>query len=64
MWQGRDFPLESSWNNLVGKKGKMRERKEEKEEERRSEKLHLLPKIQGDPTVGFRRSKRQSPSMR
>ena len=30
MWQGGDFPLESSWVNSVGEKGKMRERKRKK----------------------------------
>ena len=32
MWQGGDFPLDSSWNNSVG------ERKEEKEKERKEKK--------------------------
>ena len=62
-----NFPLEPSWNNSVGEKGKTRERKrkkrkEKKEEENRSEKLHLLSRIYGDRTVGFSRSKRQSSS--
>ena len=64
MWQGkvgRNFPLESSWDNLVGEKGKMRERKrkrrkEKKEEEKMSEKLHPLSRIY----VDFRWSKRKS----
>ena len=70
MWQGKvgeNFPLESSWKNSVGEKGKMRERKEKKEkkeEEKRSEKLHLLFRIYGYRAVGFRRSKRQCSSMR
>ena len=40
MWQrkvGEDFPLESSWNNSVGEKGKMREIKIKKRKERRRE---------------------------
>ena len=42
---------------------KEKERKEKREEEKRSEKLHLLSRFYGDWTVGFRWSKRQSPSM-
>ena len=64
MWQGKvgeNFPLESSWDNLVGENGKMRERKK-KEEEKMSEKLHLLSKIYGDRAVDFHQSKRQSSS--
>ena len=68
---GRNFPLESSWNNSVGEKGKRRERKrkekerkEKEEEEKRSEKLHLISKIYRDQAIGFRRSKRQSSSTR
>ena len=43
---------------------KERERKENKEEEKMSEKLHLLSRIHGDLTVGFRRRKRQNSSTR
>ena len=60
MWQGKvrgNFPLESSWDNSVGEKGKRRERKKKekkKEEEKRSEKLHLFFRIYGDWAIGFR----------
>ena len=59
MWQGGNFPLESSGSNLVGEKkkgGKEKERKKGK----LSEKLYLLSKIYGDRAVGFRRNKKQS----
>ena len=62
---GGNFPLESSWIDLVGekeKKGKEKERKEKKEEGKWSEKLYLLSKIYGDRAVGFRQSKMQSSS--
>ena len=62
---GGNFPLESSWIDLVGEKEKKRkekERKEKKEEGKWSEKLYLLSKIYGDRAVGFRQSKRQSSS--
>ena len=75
MWHGKvggTFPLDSSWNNLVKRRqkgGKEKERKKEKrkekkEEEKISEKLHLFSRIHKDQAVGFRRSKRQSSSMR
>ena len=70
MWQGkvgRNFPLESSWNNSVERRekgGKEKERKEKEEKEKRSEKIHLLSRIYEDRTVGFRRKKRQSSSTR
>ena len=62
-----NVPLEPSWNNSVGEKGKTRKRKRKKrklkkEKEKRSEKLHLLSRIYGDRTIGFSRSKRQSSS--
>ena len=63
MWQGGNFPLESSESNLVGEKekgGKEKERKKGKW----SEKFYLLSKIYGDRAVGFNRSKRQSLSTR
>ena len=64
---GRNFPLESSWDQFGGekeKRGKEKEREEKKEEGKWSEKLYLLSKIYGDQAVGFRRSKRQSSSKR
>ena len=61
---GGNFPLESSWNNLVGEKEKGGKEKEKKEEEKRNEKLHLISRIYGDRVVGFHRSKRQSSSTR
>ena len=44
------------------KKKKEKEREEKREEEKMSEKLHLLSRIYGDRTVGFRRRKRESSS--
>ena len=66
---GGKFPLESSWDNSVGEKGKRREikRKEKKEKEKkkmRSEKLHILSRIHRDRAVVFHRSKRQSSTTR
>ena len=46
------------------KGGKEKERKEKKEEGKLSEKLYLLSRIYGDQAIGFRRSKRQSSSIR
>ena len=41
-----------------------REREKKRKEEKRSAKLHLLSKFDGDRTIDFRLSKRQSPSTR
>ena len=38
MWQGKvrgNFPLESSWDNSVGEKGKRRERKKKEKKKRK-----------------------------
>ena len=48
--------------NWRGEKEKEREKREKKYKKR--EKLHLLSRFYGDRTVGFRRSKKKSSSMR
>ena len=68
MWQGGDFPLEKIGTIQWGEGKKIRERekerKEKKEEERGNEKLYLISRFNGDRTVGFRWSKKQSSSTR
>ena len=54
---------ETSHLNCWTKSDGEREKKKRKEE-KRSAKLHLLSKFDGDRTIGFRLSKRQSPSTR